>query len=147
MRNIEGSNYGIHANGYYDPAFLCYHRLFTKLQKDDQESLAHLYTSITAAHLDSKLVDLMCRISTKSDISPRGMIAFLMLIYDMASHKMPNDFLHGNLLRALIDLLREEQTNAIMEWPVNFGGGEPCLQILLGTLMNIFLMYLQHTEK
>jgi hypothetical protein len=34
-----------------------------------------------------------------------------------------------------------------MEWPTNFGGGEACLQILLGTLMNVFLIYLQNAEK
>jgi hypothetical protein len=65
----------------------------------------------------------MCRLSSKSDISPRGMIAYLMLIYDLASNKFPNEFLHSNLLRNLIDLLKEDQVNALAEWPPNFGGG------------------------
>lgn len=33
IRNIEGSNYGIHACGYYDPVFLGYHRLMVRLAK------------------------------------------------------------------------------------------------------------------
>lgn len=40
MRNLEGSNYGVHSVGYYDPAFLCYHRLIVKIQKEHRDGLA-----------------------------------------------------------------------------------------------------------
>ena len=33
MRKIEGSNYGIHPIGLYDPAFLFTHRLLIRIQK------------------------------------------------------------------------------------------------------------------
>jgi hypothetical protein len=33
MRKIEGSNYGIHVLGLYDPAFLFLHRLLLRLQR------------------------------------------------------------------------------------------------------------------
>ena len=31
MRRVEGSNYGIHIVGLYDPAFLFLHRMITRL--------------------------------------------------------------------------------------------------------------------
>jgi len=34
MRKIEGSNYGIHPIGLYDPAFLFMHRLLIRVQKE-----------------------------------------------------------------------------------------------------------------
>lgn len=37
MRKIEGSNYGIHPLGLYDPAFLFLHRLLLRLQKENNK--------------------------------------------------------------------------------------------------------------
>lgn len=106
-----------------------------------------MFRTIENCPFETKLNDILSKLSSKTDISPRGMIAYLMLIYDLISHKLSNEFLHGNFLRNLIYLLQEEQIDALSEWPSNFGGGETCLQILLGTLLNIFLLYLQQAEK
>jgi hypothetical protein len=37
MRKIEGSNYGIHGVGLYDPAFLFLHRVLVRLQKENHK--------------------------------------------------------------------------------------------------------------
>lgn len=85
MRNLEGSNYGIHSVGYYDPVFLCYHRLIIKMQKDNKESQLELMKLFGNSLLHGKMADIVNKLSSKTDMSPRGLIAYLMLLYDLIS--------------------------------------------------------------
>lgn len=118
-----------------------------KIQKENRDAQLELNKMFSATQFYSKMAEILNKFSSKTDISPRGLIAYLMLLYDLISVKIPTEFIQVGFLRNLISLLDEPQVDSLAEWPASFGGGEACLQILLGTLMNIFLMYLQNAEK
>lgn len=53
--------------------------------------------------------EIMTKFSSKTDVSPRGLIAYLMLLYDLISIKMHSEYVHTNFVRNLISLLNEAQ--------------------------------------
>lgn len=66
-----------------------------------------------------------------------------MLLYDLLSTTIWDEFADENFFQSLIGLLKEQQLETILEWPINFGGGEVCITTMFGNLMKIFLVYLQ----
>lgn len=85
MRKIEGSNYGIHGVALYDPVFLFLHRFIVRIQRENPKKTEDLMKSIKEARIQAKIRDLLCGLSSKSDVSPRGLISLLMVLYDMVS--------------------------------------------------------------
>lgn len=117
------------------------------MQKENREGAAEVSKVFGNSQFYFKMAEILNKFCSKTDVSPRGLIAYLMLLYDLISIKLPTEFIQSGFLRNLISLLAESQVDSLAEWPSGFGGGQACLQILLGTLMNIFLLYLQHAER
>lgn len=67
---------------------------------------------------------MICGLSSKTDLSPRGLISLLMLLYDLLSIAIWDEFADEDFFQALIGLLKEQQLETLLEWPINFGGGE-----------------------
>lgn len=124
MRKIEGSNYGIHAVGLYDPLFLFLHRLLLRLQRELPRKHEELLRAMREAKLQVRVSALVVGLSSKTDLSPRGLISLLMLLYDLLSTGIWDEFADEGVLGALVGLLREAQVEALVEWPVTLGGGE-----------------------
>ncbi len=79
-----------------------------------------------------KIRELICGLNSRSDLSPRGLISLLMLLYDMISFAIFDEFADESFLQALIGLLKEDQVEALAEWPVGLGGGEVFFLLYLG---------------
>jgi hypothetical protein len=71
-----------------------------------------------------KISQLVCTLSSKSDLSPRGLISLLMLLYDLVSGGIGDEFAEESFLQSLIGLLSEEQVSSLEDWPASLGGGE-----------------------
>jgi hypothetical protein len=56
-----------------------------------------------------KIRELICGLNSRSDLSPRGLISLLMLLYDMISFAIFDEFADESFLQALIGLLKEDQ--------------------------------------
>lgn len=124
MRKIEGSNYGVHLLGLYDSPFLFLHRLLLRLQKDSPKKGEELLRGLQKSKLPGRISQLVCGLSSKTDLSPRGLISLLMLLYDLMSTSINDEFADESFLQGLISLLTEEQVSSLEEWPVSLGGGE-----------------------
>lgn len=124
MRKIEGSNYGIHPVGMYDPAFLFLHRLLVRAQKESPKRMEELLRGVRESKVQGRLAGVVVGLSSKVDLSPRGLISLLMVVYDVVSEGIGDEFAEEGLLGALVGLLGEEQVEALGEWPVGLGGGE-----------------------
>jgi fused len=124
MRKIEGSNYGVHLVGLYDPAFLFLHRLLLRLQRENPKKGEDVLRRVRESKMPARISQLLVNLSSKSDLSPRGLISLLMLLYDLLSASICDEFADEAFLQALIGLLGEEQVGSLEEWPVGLGGGE-----------------------
>ena len=85
MRKIEGSNYGAHIVGLYDSAFLFLHRLLARLQREQPRKGEEVLRALKESKVPMRVGQLVCGLNSKSDISPRGLINLLMLLYDLVS--------------------------------------------------------------
>lgn len=77
----------------------------------------------------------------KIDISPKGLASFLIFAHDCLASDFFSFFqkIFQELpLRNLCLLLKESQIIAIEEWPSNFGGGTPCVQLIVTQILRIF---------
>jgi hypothetical protein len=61
-----------------------------------------------------KINQLVCGLSSKTDLSPRGLISLLMLLYDLLSTAIWDEFADENFFKSLINLLREQQLEALL---------------------------------
>lgn len=109
MRKIEGSNYGIHPIGLYDPSFLFLHRLLLRLQKENPRKLEDIVRGIKEHKIQVKINQMICGLSSKTDLSPRGLISLLMLLYDLLSITIWDEFADEDFFQSLIGLLKEQQ--------------------------------------
>ena len=66
---------------------------------------------------------IVCQLNSKSDLSPRGLISLLMVLYDLMSSSICDEFADESFLQSLIALLGEDQVGSLEEWPTNLGGG------------------------
>ena len=114
MRKIEGSNYGIHPVGLYDPAFLFLHRLLVRLQKENPKRLEDAVRAMREQKLQVKISQMVCGLSSKTDLSPRGLISLLMLLYDLLSTAIWDEFADEDFFQALIALLKEQQLETLL---------------------------------
>lgn len=83
MRKLEGSNYGLHFIGLYDPAFLFIHRFLVRLHKENSSKHEAFVRLIKDNKIQTKISQIVCNLSSKTDLSPRGLISLLMLLYDL----------------------------------------------------------------
>lgn len=93
------------------------------MQKENKDSHSELSKVFGSSQLYARMGEILNKFSSKTDISPRGLIAYLMLLYDFISIKMPSEFIQASFLRNLINLLAEAQVDSLAEWPGSFGGG------------------------
>jgi hypothetical protein len=114
MRKIEGSNYGIHTVGLYDPALLFLHRLLVRLQKENPARLEMVVRNIKENKIQIKINQLVCSLSSKTDLSPRGLISLLMLLYDLLSITIWDEFADEKFFQSLIELLKEQQLETLL---------------------------------
>lgn len=57
-----------------------------------------------------------------------------MLIYDLVSINICDEFADEKFFQTLIYLMKDSQVEALIEWPLNFGGAEVYYQIIVGVL-------------
>lgn len=106
------------------PQIVCKYLLIkVKLKKEDETNLAILHKGCSSTYFNKRITDIITKISIKTDLSPKGMIALLMFISNLSSVKIPSDFKDANFLKNLANLIVESQVSVISEWPINFGGG------------------------
>ena len=106
MRRVEGSNYGIHIVGLYDPAFLFLHRVLTRLGRDASKKQEDLIKLVKDTKVHVRIASLICSIGSKTDLSPRGLISLLMLLYDLLSYDIWTEFTSDGFFQGLINLLK-----------------------------------------
>lgn len=109
--------------GLYDSTFLFLHRLLSKLQKEQPRKADDVLKHLRDSKVHLKVQQLIGGLSSKSDLSPRGLISLLMLLYDLVSGGIGDEFAEENFLQALIGLLSEDQVASLEEWPTSLGGG------------------------
>lgn len=70
--------------------------------------------SIKDNKLHLKINQLISNFSSKTDLSPRGLISLLMFIYDLVNVVITDQFADEHFFQSLINLLKEEQLEALL---------------------------------
>jgi len=121
IRKIEGSGFGCPIYGFNDGIINFLSRLFFRYHKEHKK-LSDLFKLFEDSGLDVSILNLLIQLNSKSDISPRGFVSFLILIHDTIISEF-NSFTKNvfseKILRVLCGLLKESQLFAIKEWPLN----------------------------
>lgn len=50
--------------------------------------MGSLYQAFTSSQLSKRISEIIVKVSSKTDLSPKGMIALLMVIFDLSSIKL-----------------------------------------------------------
>lgn len=64
---------------------------------------------ISTTSIEYRISEIIIKLSMKTDLSPKGMIALLMSLYDICKERIPQEMLQPNFLKNLINLLNENQ--------------------------------------
>jgi len=81
-KKLEGTNFGFHRAGILDYPLLYLERLYKAIQSKDKVK-ADFIAALSEIQFDDVLVDLLSNISYKSDISPRGIVSVMTLIFEL----------------------------------------------------------------
>jgi hypothetical protein len=68
--------------------------------------MEEILKKIKENQIQVKINQIICNLSSKTDVSPRGLISLLMLLYDMLSISISDEFADENFFQSLISLLK-----------------------------------------
>jgi fused len=83
----------------------------------------------------------MLNLTSKTDLSPKGLISLVTLFHDTISTLENKSFLQKvfkNCLKLLCSLLRDNQLLSVQEWPSYCGGGNPAACMITTHVLRIF---------
>lgn len=90
--------------------------------------------------LNDSLINMIQQLNQKSDISPRGFICMLSLVHDSIYNEFGQfafKIFQNGILQIFSDLIKENQVIALGEWPVTYGGGVPCVNLMIAQVLRI----------
>jgi len=139
VRKVEGSSYGCPILAFFDGIFIFLQKLFVRLQKENRrvkEFLQYMQDS----GLNDSIFSLLVQLNHRSDLSPRGFISMISLIHDC----IYNDFntfafkiFQNTVLQIFSDLMKENQIIMLQEWPIAYGGGSACVNLMIAQILRI----------
>jgi hypothetical protein len=95
---------------------------------------------MTESGLHESIINMIQQLNQKSDISPRGLISLLTLVYDSIYNEFGQfafKIFQNTNLQIFSDLMKENQVIALGEWPVTYGGGVPCVNLMIAQVLRI----------
>lgn len=92
MRKIEGSNYGLHCQGLYDPAFMLLHKLVYRVERDYGKKYDQLLKVLRESRLEQHILTIMVNLNSKVDLSPKGLISLMLLVFNLMSKEIGDEF-------------------------------------------------------
>lgn len=140
VKKFEGSGFGCSVYGFLDGLFIFLQKVVSKAVKD-QKKISALLKRLEESGLNDLILQQLTGLNQKSDISPKGFIAMLTLIHDVTFAEFSSfsrKIYQEGILRVLCSLIKESQLLAVQEWPVSYGGGAPCVNLLISQLFRIF---------
>ena len=128
IKRIDGTNFGVPTLGMYDlpitflQKLLARHIQEMRQNKDKKNDFIFALNSINMA---DTVVAFLLNLSSKTDISPKGMISLLSFIHDSIYNEYKNIMqkVFKNCVKVLCAFIRETQLLSIQEWPGSGGGG------------------------
>lgn len=91
--------------------------------------------------LGETLIYFILNLSSKTDLSPKGLISLVSFIHDTINLCDSKQFLQKvfkNCLKLLCSLLRDNQLLSVQEWPNYSGGGSPASCMITTHILRIF---------
>ena len=108
-----------------------------KMSKEGDPYLNDFFRMLSHFRVESKISQIVINLSSRTDLSPKGLISMLMLVYSLSFNKLCKEFLDEKFIKGLIGLLKEHQIQSLLEWPNSFGGG----QVKLLLFRHVFKSY------
>lgn len=80
--------------------------------------------SLNSINIADTMVAFILNLNTKTDVSPRGIIALLGFVHETINKEIKNMMqkVFKNCIKNLCSLIRQDQLLAIHEWPKMSGG-------------------------
>jgi len=140
VRKLEGSNFGCPSFGFNDGIILFLQRLLFRSYQQNRSIKEQFVLFEKSGILDS-IVTLIRTLGPLSDLSPKGFLSLLVIVYDT----ILSDFLElfklvyqEQVLSAICGLIKESQWLALKEWPLCYGGGSDCVSLITVQLIRLF---------
>ena len=144
MKKVEGTNFGCPYLGFCDQPIALLQRLLSKNMKEihqnQERSTNDFVFAMMSANAADVVAQLLNNLSSKTDISPRGLISLLTFIHDA----ILNEYKHiiqkvvQACAKTLYSLIRESQLLSIQEWPASAGGGASAVNLIAAQVLRIF---------
>ncbi|KAL4452973.1 hypothetical protein ABPG73_012917 [Tetrahymena malaccensis] len=149
IRNIEGSGFGCPVYGFNDGIINFLQRLLFRYHREHRK-LSELFALFEQSGIDNSILNILTTLNSKSDISPKGFVSFLILIHDTIISdfvQFSNKIFQEKVLLILCELLKESQLKALNEWPSSYGGGMMCVHLITAQLLRIFNLPFTHPSQ
>jgi hypothetical protein len=140
---VEGAAFGVLPYAFNDWVLQGLAKIMVRGEKSCRE-----YGRLCAeTGLEETLFRMLAELNSRSDISPRGMVAFLMVCLELClgeGNSFGAKVLKGVGLSQLLVLMSESQVLAVQEWPAGLhGGGTACLHLMTVNLLKLLNLSLQ----
>jgi fused-like protein len=126
LRLIQGTNFGCPYSGFYDQPINLLNKAQQKSSNGIQQKDLLINHAQKGSELGEILVFFLLNMSSKTDLSPKGLISLVSFIHDTINLCETRSFLQKvfkNALKLLCSLLRDNQLLSVQEWPSYAGGG------------------------
>lgn len=144
MKKVEGTNFGCPYLGFCDQPIALLQRLLSKnmqeMHQNSEKSTNDFVFAMMSANVADIIANLLNNISSKTDLSPRGLISLLTFIHDAVynSYKHIIPKVVQACAKSLYSLIRESQLLSIQEWPASAGGGSTAVNLIAAQVLRIF---------
>jgi fused-like protein len=108
--------------------------------RSNKEKKNDFVFALNSINMADTIVSFLLNLSSKSDISPKGMISLLTFVHDAIFNDYKNIMqkVFKNCVKLLCSFIRENQLLAIQEWPSNSGGGSSAVNLIAAQILRIF---------
>jgi fused-like protein len=148
LKKIEGTGYGCMFIGLCDGPILLLQRLlgkFMSVSGAESRGIGSPLTDFLRCASETNLPEivsaLITALNSKSELSPKGLIALLTFVHDGIYSEfrlLLQKIFQESVIKSLASLLRETQLVSIQEWPSSCGGGSSALGLIIAQIMRIF---------
>jgi fused-like protein len=112
IKRVDGNNFGCPFLGYYDYPYKMMRNIINKASKNEMQGLVN---SLNNNNVSDTIMSFFLNISSKSEISPKGFLNILEIVYDtiVTGYNDMTTKIFKNCLKMLCSFLRENQLLAI----------------------------------
>jgi len=148
MKKVEGNGFGCPVVGFSDSVFQLLQKLVNSgFDRDKSRINSDIARNAGEVEFAEAIQSYIASLSPKSDISPKGLIALLSFVHDVSSSEtsgLSKRIFKDTTIKMLGILLRENQLQAINEWPKIYNGGQTAVNSIVSQVLRILTLPYTH---